>query len=570
MSRSHPNTQALTLEVVVLKREGMSCRAIARALKLGRKTVSKILAEHRRDRAAPQLALEQPPARRPRPSKLDPYRERIDELLERFPDITAQRVFEELRGAGFKGGYTVVKKLVRKIRPKPKPTISLPTERYEPGKMSECDWSPYNIKFTHAPQATLQCFGYFLNFSHRKFFHFYRRSDLHALMDGHVQAFDRFGGVAAECKYDGQKAVVVRWEGRQPIYNLRFVDFATFYEFRPRACRPRHPNDKPGIERSFWELEKSFFNGREFRDEQDLHEQLDSWMSDVSDLRPHKKLKRKPLELFTEEQAWLLPLPSHPYDTARVVYRLCDIEGYVAWDGNRYSLPSEHVTDILPARITEKELFIYAADLSLIARHELHPKGAGDDVILPGHRHRAARRGPDLDQLRVTYDALGPEASSFLKELVVAQPRSAAYHARLILTLRERYQTHELVQALEHARRYGALNHTAVGRILQSRATPRRLDEYVAEEMARKLRELVGESTTEPRDLSEYDALPCWSGRMTSTRSNDRCRQTHASNDQLAPARQEQPDNQHEPTLEEQQPSRPCTSASESTSHGSD
>ena len=58
-----------------------------------------------------------------------------------------------------------------------------------------------------------------------------------------------------------------------------------------------------------------------------------------------------------------------------MLYRLCDLEGYVAWDGNWYSLPYEHVTDILPVRVAADELFIYAADLKCVARHALRRKG---------------------------------------------------------------------------------------------------------------------------------------------------------------------------------------------------
>src|SRR5208337_2443384 len=86
--------------------------------------------------------------------------------------------------------------------------------------------------------------GYVLVHSHRKAYRFYPTNDIHALMDGHVQAFTQFGGAAEETKYDSQKPVVLRWEGNQPIYNLRFVDFATHYSFRLSACRRGHPNDK--------------------------------------------------------------------------------------------------------------------------------------------------------------------------------------------------------------------------------------------------------------------------------------------------------------------------------------
>ncbi len=88
-------------------------------------------------------------------------------------------------------------------------------------------------------------------------------------MDGHERAFDRFGGCAHGCTYDSQKAVVLRWEGHQPIYNPRFLAFAAHYEFRPRAVRG-DPNAKPRVERSFLELVRSFFNGRSFVDFEDL------------------------------------------------------------------------------------------------------------------------------------------------------------------------------------------------------------------------------------------------------------------------------------------------------------
>jgi transposase len=558
---SRLSNEELAHQVVLLRRQGMSGRAIARAIGVTRKLVAKLLREHNRDRNAPHLALVPPPVRQARASKLDSHRETIDGLLSRFPDITAQRVFEELRRVGFDGGYTVVKKLVRTLRPKPKPTASQVTEKFGPGEMAESDWSPYTIAFTHAPAKTLQCFGYTLVFSHRKFFRFYSRCDLYALMDGHVEAFTAFGGVAARCKYDSQKAVVVRWEGSQPIYNLRFIDFATYYEYRPVACRPRHPNDKPHVERSFWELERSFFNGREFADEHDLAAQLEAWRTGTSDVRPHPRTKRQPIELFAEERSALLPLPQHPYDTARVIYRLCDIEGYVAWEGNRYSLPYEHVTDILPLRVTQREICVYAADLKLIARHELRPKGAGITVDLPGHRPAAARRGPDLDQLRMAFEGLGPQAGAFFAELQRAQPRSAAYHARHILGLRDRYPSASLVQALEHAERFGAFGHGAVERILVARNTPRRLDEYVAEATAKKLADVVGESVTEPRDLTEYDRLPCWSRRSVSAAEGDKpCTkpETQHADSEVAPsppAQHAAPAQAKEPASQETDPS---------------
>ena len=512
-----PRDVKLVHDVVQLDKEGMTRRAIARALKISRNTVRQIVTEHERTREQPHTAL---PAQRSRArvSKLDPLRPRVAELLKTYEDITAQRVFEILRDEkGYTGGDTIVKGLVRKLRPKKPPKPSLETPPREPGDMAECDWSPYPVTFTHAPPMTLQAFGYTLRYSTRKYYGFHEGNGLHPLMDGHVRAFERFGGAAHRCKYDSQKPVVLRWEGNQPIYNLRFIDFATYYEFTAEACHRDSPNEKPRVERSFWELTLSFFRGRSFRDLEDLKAQLTHWLDTIADVRPLKRMRRRTrLELFAEEQPLLRPLPRHPYDTARVLYKLCDIEGFIAWESNWYSLPYDYVTELLPVRITENELFVYKPDLDCLARHALLPRGAQLRAVLDGHRPRNAERGPDLDHLRRAFADLGDPAAAFLAALEQREPRSAGYHARKVLALREGYDTADLLKALAHALAYGALEHLAVERILLARASRRRLDEYVAEASAKKLAGAVAHSCTEPRDLAEYDALPCSGGTAKS------------------------------------------------------
>jgi hypothetical protein len=76
-----------------------------------------------------------------------------------------------------------------------------------------------------------------------------------------------------------------------------------------------------------------------------MRAQLAHWLDTVVD---HRRLYRfTELNRFSQESAHLVPLPRHPYDTACVIYRLCSIDGFVAWEGNRYAVPYEHVTDIL-------------------------------------------------------------------------------------------------------------------------------------------------------------------------------------------------------------------------------
>lgn len=492
-------------DAVVLQRDGLAIRAIARVLKVSRNTVRRLLKGHRvqRDEGVPALPVKVPV---PRPGKLDVHIDTIRELLRRYPDITAQRVFEELRTKGYVGGYSSVSERLRAMRPAPV-HISLPTPSYAPGEMGECDWSTYTLDFS-AARRSVQMFLLVPVVSRRKCFSRHASQDVHALMDGHVQAFERMKGVPKRIKYDNQKAVVIRREGGQPIFNPRFVDFATYYEFSPELARPLHPNDKPRVERGFWELQRSFHCGRSFHDEADHDAQLMQWMNEIADRRVVRGDTKTIAERFAEEAPHLLPLPRRPYDTARVVYRLCDAEACVAFEGNRYEVPYAQTAAFLPVRVTATEVHIHAPDLKPVAIHERLPRGAHQRAALP-HRRAAPPRPPDLDVLRPVFAELGDAAADFLRGLEATQQRFVAHHARKILALRERYDSADVAAALSHALRFGAFDQGAVARILHVKARPRTLDEFVADATRERLSRFIGECNTEPRDLGEYDALPC-------------------------------------------------------------
>jgi transposase len=86
---------------------------------VNRKTVASVIGAYKGARETPHSAL---PHARVRHSQLDAYADHIAALLERYPDITAVRLDEELRAKGFTGGHTIVKDRLRRLRPQPKGT----------------------------------------------------------------------------------------------------------------------------------------------------------------------------------------------------------------------------------------------------------------------------------------------------------------------------------------------------------------------------------------------------------------------------------------------------------------
>jgi hypothetical protein len=159
--------------------------------------------------------------------------------------------------------------------------------------------------------------------------------------------------------------------------------------------------------------------------------------------------------------------------------------------------------------VTQTELFVYGPDLVCLARYELRPRGRGEKFDPLGLHPRPDRQAVfDGDKLRATFAQMGDGATTFLGQLASLPTRVWTHHARQILLLRARYDTADVDAALAHAARFGALDVASVERILARCHRPRSLDEYVAEETAKRIDAALGTGVTTPRDLAEYDALP--------------------------------------------------------------
>ena len=367
------------------------------------------------------------------------------------------------------------------------------------------DWSPYTINFLRTGKAVVQCFSYILGFSRRHFIDFTLRRDFFTLIRRHEDAFSRFGGVPAQCLYDGEKTIVLRWEAGRPVLNPAFSAFITHYLCRPIICQRGRAETKGKIERPFQYVEGNLLCGREFQDLEDLKSCAHWWLNEKSDLHRHETTGRLPLELFLEKEASALTsLPRHPYDCAEVALRVCNLEGYIDFETNRYPVPYEYVTDILTMKATEQEIIIYSPDLSLIVRHERAPAGA--KITLDGtniHRLKTIRYG--LEPVQAQFLELGDHAEDFLRGLKTSHSKNAGFHARYILQQKERYHCDDINRALGHACLYHAYDCKAVERILFAKAPTRTLEAIRNERAAQELRKAM--PSINQRPLTEYAVL---------------------------------------------------------------
>lgn len=493
-------SEELKNEIVRRWRNGTSQRAISEALGVSRGRVARVLAKHRAARSG------QAAASAKRPSLLDPYAPLIEELLARYPDLSAVRLLEELRSRGFAGSYTIVKQRLQTLRPRaPRP----PVVRFEtaPGAQAQMDYSSYDLDFTEEGRRRVSLFGYVLGYSRRQYLRFVEAQDFDTTLQQHVRAFEHLGGVAATCLYDNMKVVVSGHDGERPIYNPRFLAFATHYGFRPVACRRRRPETKGKIERQFDYAERNLLNGRTFRTLAQLNEVTERWLAEVADVRTHRETQQTPLERHALELPHLIPLPAAHYEVHPVVYRTVSAEGFVTWRQNHYSVPWRWLGQVLPVRITERELIVYDPQLGEVARHLLVPRSvSGRRCVQHAHHPPADDSTSRSALLRERYAELGPVALRFLDGLV----RTQRYHrdqAQRVLGLLATWARSDWLAALDRAVRYGAYSASAVERILAAQARPRSLLSSLAEDDGPTLGTPQDDDVVRPRPTSEYQPL---------------------------------------------------------------
>lgn len=394
-----------------------------------------------------------------RPSSLDPFIGFIKATLERYPKLTGTRVHEMLRGRGYRGSATQVRRRIRQLDLRPLPNKEAFFRlQVVAGEQAQVDWGHFGTMRVAGVDRPLYGLVIALSWSRAFYVDWGFEQNAAAVLRGHVAAFEDFGGVPRKLLYDNMKTVVVDRVGDAIRLNSRLVELAAHYHFAPRVCHPRRPNEKPRVERRIRDLRESFFAGRTFVDLDDLRARFRRWRAQIAYERRCPADKSLTVaEALNQERGVLLSLPSGSMDTDLIRATVAHKQPYVVHDTNRYSIPHELVGQPLTLAVGRDRVRVLK----------------GGDVVA-SHARSWARHG-------VVEEPTHLEGLTALKKkgrhargrtrLVDAVPAAGALYAALV----QRGEplspnTRRLVQLLD---RYGAETlQRAIGEALE-RETPR-------------------------------------------------------------------------------------------------
>ncbi len=218
------------------------------------------------------------------------------------------------------------------------------TLRFEtpPGRQLQIDFGEMVLPIG-GERVRVYLFVATLGYSRRCWVQAFRHERQSSWLDGLESAFAGFGGVPREVLVDNARALVEHHDiaTREVRFNERFVAFARYWGFKPRACAPYRARTKGKDERSVGYVKRNAIAGHSFASWSELEGHLAWWMREIADRREHGTTEEEPRVRFErEEAAALQPLSGRPpFRQVRDLRRRVQSDCCVELDTNAYSVP---------------------------------------------------------------------------------------------------------------------------------------------------------------------------------------------------------------------------------------
>jgi hypothetical protein len=164
-------------------------------------------------------------------------------------------------------------------------------------------------------------------------------------------------------------------------------------------------------------------------------------------------------------------LPAWIPEVYRLQQRLVDIEGYVALNSNRYSVPVDWIGRRVEVRETKDKIEIQL-DARRLVTHRRVAEAGHQRVMLAGHRPpRGQRMRPDPHPEEQAIVTAAPELADYVVGLKQRSRKVVTLALRQLLRLVREYPREPLLGAVREAGRYGLYDLDRLERMILRRVT---------------------------------------------------------------------------------------------------
>jgi hypothetical protein len=211
-----------------------------------------------------------------------------------------------------------------------------------------------------------------LSASGRAFHRVYANEAQEVFLDGHVNAFEHFGGVPRRIRYDNLKPAVTKvLRGRNRLESARFIALRSHYGFDSFFCLPgvEGAHEKGGVEGEVGRFRRRHLVPvPKVESLAELNTIIGN--ADEKDDRRHLLGRRQSVgEQFLVERALLSPLPDERFDTMLVLSCRVDQKSRVCVRQCFYSVPARYVGRRIEVRLGAGHLDVRDGT-AIVAVHE--------------------------------------------------------------------------------------------------------------------------------------------------------------------------------------------------------
>ena len=397
-------------------REGTSIRELARALHHSRTTIRRALEDsgpwtYRRTRRRPGPVMN-------RVAPIVAGWLAADEQVHHKQRHTAHRIYERLRDEhGFAGGESTVRAFVRGRRRASLRTITIPLA-HDPGAEAQVDFGEARVRIAGV-ETVVALFCARLAHSTRDVVVAYPAENRAAWFDGHVVAFETWGGAPAMIWYDNPSGLgSFRAGSFHPA--AEFLALQSAYRFRAHHCTPGEGHEKGLVEGLVGYARRTYLVPiPEVASFDELNERL-ARETAAEERRCRARQTHTVGERFAAERPLLAPLPVRPFLPCTRHPVRASSQALVAFDGSRYSVPVRHGGAALWLRAYATTVEIWTATMKVAS----HPRACTKGSLTTDFWHYlpalVRKPGAFANAIPVRQAVFPPEPAALLEALEVA------------------------------------------------------------------------------------------------------------------------------------------------------
>lgn len=369
-------TQEEDVEIHALRKQGWSISAIARHTGRDRKTVRAYLGGER------QVGVRAPVGE----DLFDRFEPYVRQRLSDDWHVWATVLFDEVEALGYDQSYpTFTRKLrERNLRPrceacdgvKGRATVDI---EHPPGEEIQWDWDELGV-CPWDPSTELFMLVGSLSYSSKSRGWLTYSMDQPHLVEGIDQVLRRVGGTARIWRVDRMATVINPTSGK---LQASFAPVAKHYGVKVVPCPPRRGNRKGVVEKNIHYLTQRWWRTMAASSLATAQDDLDRFCAVTGDRRSRGEMTVG--ETAATEP--LMELPAVPFPATTTETRIVAANALVSMDGNRYSVPPEHVGTevIIRRRLGDLRLEVVSGGGRVIATHQAAPRGQQRVVRQPEH-----------------------------------------------------------------------------------------------------------------------------------------------------------------------------------------